>query len=79
MVRLKNIAIRDTVIECDIYPEDSAQPGQISVDMKSKKLIAFKLPAGYEYCRNHVEHAKDNLVSFIGKNDIPEEKLMMWY
>lgn len=57
MVRLKNIAIKDTAIECDIYPEDSAQAGWVSVDMESKKLIAFKLPAGYEYCRNHVEHA----------------------
>ena len=39
MVRLKNIAIKDAVIECDIYPEDSAQAGRVSVDMESKKLI----------------------------------------
>ena len=41
--KIENIAIRDTVIECDIHPENSAQPGRISVDMKSKKLISVQV------------------------------------
>ena len=79
MVKLKNIVIEDSVIKCDIYPEDSPQAGNISVDISSKKMVHFELPPGYEWCKNHVNHAKKGLIALIGEKDVPREKTVMWY
>ena len=79
MVKLKNIKKNNSLIECDILPEDSLQSGHIVVDVISAEVQEYSLPKGYEWCRNHVNHAKDKLVELSTENNIPDEKLVMWY
>ena len=78
MIKLKNIKSNDTIIECDIYPEDSLQAGHIVVDKKSRELKKYNLPKNYEWCKKHVYHAKDKLLEYIKLDNIPDEKLIKW-
>ncbi len=79
MVRLKNIKKSDSVIECDILPEDSKQAGHITVSIDSDSIQEYSLPEGYEWCRNHAEHAKVELLKLLSEKNMPDEKLVMWY
>ncbi len=79
MVRLKNIRISGSLMECDIYPEGSTQAGHVLVDAKSGELKEYTLPDGYEWCENHVSHAKQKLIEMFVFGNIPAEKLVMWY
>lgn len=80
MIKLKNIEINNHVLSCNIIPEDSELSGNITVDAMSKNIIDFKLPKEYEWCKNHLQHAKEYLLDlyFSGEN-IPQEKTIMWY
>lgn len=78
MIRLKNIKQKNDIIECDIIPEDSTESGYINVDINSGNIIQFKLPNEYEWCRNHVEHAKHALLEMRNKNTLVSERLLMW-
>ena len=79
MVELKNIKKTNALIECDIVPEDSEEAGHMVVDYKNDEIISYKLPVGYEWCRNHVSHALDGLLEISKKQKMPKEKLIMWY
>ena len=59
MVRLKNIEIDNNIISCEIFPEDSVQSGKLKVDINSQDIISYTLPAGFEWCKSHVHHAKN--------------------
>ncbi len=78
MVKLRNIKKNNGLIECDIYPEDCKLNGHIVVDITSKELKEFSLPEGYEWCRNHVTHAKSQLVNLVSKNTFLNEYTVMW-
>ena len=48
MVRLKNIEKNDTAVWCDIYPENSKEPGFLKVLFsRPDKIETFSLPKGY--------------------------------
>lgn len=79
MLKLRNIKKNDGTIECDIYPEDSASCGTLSYDFIKKTVTKSSLPEGYEWCKTHIAHAKQALQKMIDENEIPEEKLVMWY
>ncbi len=80
MILLKNFRLRNGNVEADIYPEESSAAGLLVVNPKGG-IIEHFLPRGYEYCENHVAHAR----WFISKNydkivngEITE-KIIMWY
>jgi len=79
MVNLINIQKRESIIECDILPEDSIEYGHIIVDLSSEKVLQYKLPPGYEWCTNHIAHARIVLLRLSEDSKIPNEKLVMWY
>ena len=79
MLKLKNIKRNNRVIECDIIPEDSKQKGNVVVDIASGNLREYSLPEGYEWCRNHVNHAQIELLKLSREKNMPDEKLVMWY
>lgn len=79
MVRLKNIKRNNNIIECDIIPEDSAEYGHVAVNIDSAAVESFSLPENYETCISHVHHAKRALLKIAKDEDLPEEKLVMWY
>lgn len=80
MILLKNFRIRSGNIEADIYPEGSSVAGLLVVNSKGE-IVEHLLPKGYEYCENHIAHAK----RFIGNNYEKiingkiTEKIIMWY
>jgi hypothetical protein len=78
MVRLKNLKKNKNTIECDFFPEDSNNPGHISVYIPSGLVIGCSYPDGYEWCLNHANHAKSELLKLAGENELPNEKLIMW-
>ena len=79
MIKLKNIVIDGNIIKCDIFPEDSEQRGTLEVDIEQKSA-SYVLPDGYEWCINHIEHAKNNLIRAYNRNDpIPKQKIIMWH
>lgn len=79
MVKLKNIRIDDNIACCDIYPEDSKTNGTLEVNIKNEDILKYSLPEGFEWCSNHLYHAKDALVKMVSEQEIPKEKTIMWY
>ena len=80
MVKLKNIVINGNIAKCDIYPEDSPANGSLEVDLQTREIKSYTLPVGYEWCENHIAHAKNYLVEVSkSNNEISTEKLIMWY
>lgn len=81
MIELKNIKIDGNIVKCEIFPEDSRNNGNIEVDVSENKIISFVLPTGYEWCKNHLEHAKRFIVeNYTHIRDIPiKDKTIMWY
>ena len=79
MIRLKNLKKNNVMAECDIIPEDSTECGHIVVNLGSGELEDCVLPKGYEWCRNHVNHAQINLLELSKKEMLPDEYKVMWY
>lgn len=78
MIILKNIVIDNNIIKCDIFPEDSIENGTLEIDMH-KISVSASLPKGYEWCKNHIEHAKKHLSDIYISKNIPKQKIIMWY
>lgn len=79
MVKLKNIVIDGNIAKCDIYPEDSLANGSLEVNLQTKEIISYTLPAGYEWCENHIAHAKWSLIEISESKEIPDVKTVAWY
>lgn len=80
MIRLKNIKIdnSNTVI-CDIFPEDCKHSGHIEIDILQQKISNYSLPTDYEWCKNHMEHAKSYILKTLKENkSLPSEKTLIW-
>jgi len=78
MIELKNIKKNEDMISCDVYPEDSTEAGSLLLDTSSGNY-EYKLPKGYEWCRNHISHAVRTLVALNGSGaSLPREKMVMW-
>jgi hypothetical protein len=79
MVKLKNLKKNNATIESDIIPEDSDNSGHIVVDLDQGITIDYSLPEGYEWCMNHVNHAKNKLIELAKEEHLSEQYLVMWY
>lgn len=79
MVKLVNLKRKNNIIECDLIPEDSLEFGHVIVDLGTEEVKGFTLPKGYEWCRNHINHARNKLIKLAGDKNLPEEYLVMWY
>lgn len=78
MIKLLNIKKNNSIIECDIVPEDSIVSGHMIVDTSLNMIKSYYLPDGYEWCTSHVDHAKEVMIRMSKNTDIPKEKLIMW-
>ena len=79
MIVLKNIARNSTRITCDAYVEDCKQAVSLVFDEKLKELEAYSLPDGYEWCVDHIMHARKWLSSLDGKPIEKSTRTIMWY
>lgn len=77
MINIKNIEKNNKMVKCKIYPEDSQEAGTLSVDLLTEEY-KYKLPTGYEWCRNHVAHAVRAIIEMDREGNLPKEKLVMW-
>ena len=78
MIKLKNIVIDGQIAKCEIFPEDSNSFGILEVNLETKEILNLLLPLGYEWCKSHIEHARDYLCSVYQEESIPNEKLIIW-
>ena len=79
MIKLRNIVIKNNIANSEIIPEDSKVSGNIEIDLSQNKIINFVLPHNYEWCKKHLEYAKDYLMELYKlKECIPKEKTIMW-
>lgn len=78
MVKLKNIVKNNNMIQCDIYPEDSKEKGFITVNVITGELESYVLPKEYEWCMNHLQHAKRALLDMVKADKMQDEKVVMW-
>lgn len=80
MVRLTDITRKNGIISCNAYVEDCRQPIFLSFDEKTHSFDAFELPAGYGYCDWHILiYARRFLISAADLDELPSQKLIMWY
>ncbi len=77
MIKLINLKIENEQASCAFYLEDCIQEGTLICNSKGE-IIELTVPKGYEWCKKHVSHARDYLMSLFGGNDVPEEKVLMW-
>ena len=79
MIKLKNIKINDKTIICNIIPEDCQNIGYLEINILEKNISNYSLPTGYEWCKNHIEHAKNYILNTLNKNkSFPLEKTLIW-
>ena len=79
MIKLKNIKIEHNVVKSEIILEDCKEIGKIEIDLTGRKILNSVVPTGYEWCKKHLEHARDYLIEIAeSKTKIPSEKLIMW-
>ena len=79
IIRLVNIKREGSRIACNIIPEDSKEQGFLEVDLLDSKIIDCELPPKYEWCTGHVTHAEIKLLEMATLDDLPNERLIMWY
>lgn len=79
MIKLKNIKIDSNIVKCNIIPEDSHESGKLEIDLSKNIIVSSVLPVGYEWCKKHLEYAKEYLIElYKSAREIPTEKLIMW-
>ena len=79
MVRLKNIRKSNTTIFAEYDPEDSGMIGKIKIDAVTGEVLERTLS---EYDRDfpwHYSHAVSALQEMKDLDEIPSERLVMWY
>ena len=81
MIKLKNIKMENDIASCDVFLEDCEEAGFLKVDVKQKKVIECILPEEYS---NHPMGYKGYAIASLykaceNKDNVPNEKLIMWY
>lgn len=79
MLKLKNIKKNNGIISADYDPENSGDLGSVSIDVKSREVKTKNISKSDVLFPIYLNHAIDALRKLIDEEEIPEEKLIMWY
>lgn len=79
MLKLKNLKKNNGIISAEYDPENSGELGSISVDVESGELIELKASKMDDSFPVYLNHAVDALKKLRNEDELPEEKLIMWY
>lgn len=79
MLKLKNIKKNNGIISAEYDPEDSGKIGSISIDIESGKTIESNVSELDNEFPIYLNHAIDALLEMKDKEEMPEERLVMWY
>ena len=79
MVKLINIKKNGTVLSADYDPELSGKYGRVSIEIVSGTVIDYQYSELDEPMPMYFHHALSALEKWADANEIPCEKLVMWY
>lgn len=79
MIKLTQIKKQGNFISCYAFVEDSKTPFELVYNVELDEVEPYELPKGYEYCKAHVRMAKYFFRKKIESENLPTEKLIMWY
>ncbi|MCD7864021.1 MAG: hypothetical protein LUG61_11100 [Lachnospiraceae bacterium] len=79
MIKLEHIKRNENTVTCDAYVEDCKTAMPLALDVSKKEFEKYDFPAGYEWCRSHIAHAKRRLLKMIETDNFEKECLIMWY
>lgn len=79
MLKLKNIKRNNGVISADYLPEGSKDSGMISIEEKSGDILESVSSSMDSTFPIYLNHAIDALKKLRNKEELPEEKTVMWY
>ncbi len=79
MLTLKNIKKDNKIISADYEPENSGLIGNIKLDITSGKVIDCTSTELDEPLPMYLHHAVNGLIKLAHKENLPNEKLIMWY
>lgn len=79
MLKLINVKQNNGIISADYIPENEEDVGSVSIDIETMEVVKSN-PSKYEgefHC--YLNHAIDALKKVVEAEEVPEEKLVMWY
>lgn len=79
MLKLKNIKRSNGIISADYDPECSGDIGKITMDVETGEVIQTIISNVDIIIPMYLNHAIDVLERIKDNEEIPEEKLVMWY
>lgn len=79
MLKLKNIKSSNGIIYADYEPENSGITGKISIRISDKEVISSVVSEYDKEFPIYLQHAILALKKLVGIEELPEEKLVMWY
>lgn len=79
MLLLKNIEKDSHFIKANYIPEDSEEIGFICIDVSTGEIVESKTTSFDEPLGGYLYHAAKALQKMIDSDDIPKERLVMWY
>lgn len=79
MLKLKNIRRNNNIISAEYDPEDSGEIGSISIEISSGKVIESKITKLDNPIPMYLYHATRALEKILNEDELPKEKLVMWY
>lgn len=79
MLRLKNIKRSNGIISSDYFPEGNDIGGTVSICVADGKVVEEQLSNMDVDFPLYFHHAVEGLRALMNKEDIPEEKIIMWY
>jgi len=79
MLILKNIKINNGCIEANYAPENSSETGYIKINSQTKSLIESEKTSFDDPLPSYFSHAVKVLIKLIDEEQLPEEKVVMWF
>ena len=79
MVRLVNIKRTSEFIETEYIPEDSNEKGYVKMRLNDGEVVERKLTSLERYTHCYFIHTCNCLEEIKDDENLPEQRLVMWY
>ncbi|MCR4744721.1 MAG: hypothetical protein K5894_05765 [Lachnospiraceae bacterium] len=79
MIKLKEIEKKENQITCNAFVEDCNTAIPMKYNISKGVFSDCSLPVDYKWCKMHLIYAKRFVESLALKDNIPRERLIMWY
>ncbi len=66
-------------ILCNALVEDCPEIIPIEYSIEDDVFQQVRLPEGYEWCIGHIRYAERFIRELVNNDELPKEKLIMWY